>query len=156
MKISKQGVDLIKEFEGFKSKPYLCPAGVPTIGYGATYYPSSGVKVKMDDNPITESEATKMLKKMIDNVYGSAVNRYTVAPTTQNQFDALVSFAYNLGVGALQRSTLMRKHNEGKYNRAAKEFEKWVNAGGRRLAGLVRRRKAEQALYLNQTCIDSR
>lgn len=146
MKISNKGLDLIKKFEGFSAAPYLCPAGVATIGYGNTRY-DDGTKVRMSDKPISKSEALEMLRNQVDKIYGSAVNRYVVTDTTQNQFDALCSFTYNLGAGNLRTSTLLRKHNEGKHKRAAGEFLKWTRAGGRVLKGLVRRRKAESELY---------
>ncbi len=147
MEISKKGLDLIKEFEGFSSKPYRCPAGVATIGYGTTYY-SNGTHVKMSDKAISKKKATQMLRYQVDSIYGAAVNRYTKVELTQSQFDALTSFAYNLGNGALRSSTLLRKLNEGKYTRASKEFLKWNRAGGKVLKGLTRRRKAESNLFL--------
>ena len=147
MKTGQKGLDIIKQFEGFSSKPYLCPAGVPTIGYGATYY-LDGRKVTMQDPPITQSQATALLQMMVRN-YEAAVNRYVQVKINQNQFDALVSFAYNLGNAALQKSTLLKKLNAGDYQCAANEFLKWNRAGGRELAGLTRRRKAERALFLS-------
>ena len=147
MKISKDGLDLIKSFEGFRSKPYLCPAGVPTIGYGTTYY-EDGTHVTLDDEPVTKKEATKMLEEQVNRVYGSTVSRYVTSDTTQNQYNALVSFTYNLGAGNLKSSTLLKKHNRGDYKGASKEFKKWVKAGGKKLKGLERRRKAEKELYL--------
>ncbi len=147
MEISKQGIDLIAEFEGFRSKPYLCPAGVPTIGYGTTWYPS-GVHVKMSDKAISKELALSILKYQVDRSYGATVNRYVQENITQNQFDALVSFTYNLGSGNLKSSTLLKRVNQGKMSKASKEFLKWNKAGGRKLAGLTRRRKAESELFL--------
>ena len=147
MEISKNGLDLIKSFEGFRSKPYLCPAGVPTIGYGTTLYPNH-MHVSMHDRPINEAEALSILKYWIDRTYGQAVDRYVQKDITQNQYDALVSFAYNLGIGALQKSTLLKRVNQGKNKRASNEFLKWDHANGKKLAGLTRRRKAERTLYL--------
>ncbi len=147
MTISKLGLDLIKSFEGFRSKPYHCSAGVSTIGYGSTYY-EGGRHVKMSDTPVSKARATQILEHQVNNVYSSSVNRYVTVPLTQNQFDALVSFTYNLGAGALKSSTLLRKLNQGKYQRAANEFLKWDKAGGRRLKGLTKRRKKERDLFL--------
>ncbi len=147
MTIGKNGLDLIKSFEGFSSVPYRCPAGVPTIGYGTTYY-EGGRHVTMNDKPISKERATEILKHQIDDVYGSSVNRYVTRYMTQNQFDAMASFAYNLGSGALKSSTLLRKVNKLKDEEAALQFLRWDKAGGKKLAGLTRRRKAESKLYL--------
>ena len=147
MEISKQGIELIAEFEGFRSKPYLCPAGVPTIGYGTTWYPN-GSHVKLSDKPISREEALTILKYQVDRSYGASVDRYVQVDLTQNQYDALVSFTYNLGAGNLKSSTLLKKVNQKKFARASREFLKWDKAGGRRLKGLTRRRKAESELFL--------
>ena len=148
MTISKPGLDLIKSFEGFRSKPYHCSAGVSTIGYGSTYY-EGGRHVKMSDTPVSKARATQILEHQVNNVYSSSVNRYVTVPLTQNQFDALVSFTYNLGAGALRSSTLLKKLNQGNYKRAAEEFLKWDRAGGKRLKGLTKRRRAEAKLFFN-------
>ncbi len=147
MKISKQGIELIAEFEGFRSKPYKCPAGVPTIGYGTTIYPN-GTHVKMSDKAISKEEALSILKYQVDKSYGATVNRYVQKDITQNQFDAMSSFTYNLGSGNLKASTLLKRVNQGKMSKASKEFLKWDKAGGKKLAGLTRRRKAEAKLFL--------
>ena len=147
-KTGKKGIDLIKEFEGFRSKPYLDAVGIPTIGYGATYYPN-GRKVKLTDNPITEEEGVKLLQNML-GVYEKAVIDLVKTKLTQNQFDALVSFTYNLGKGNLSSSTLLKKVNKNPNDvTIANEFSKWVKAGGKTLKGLVRRRKAESDLYFS-------
>ena len=148
METSKKGIKLIAEFEGFSSKPYLCPAGVPTIGYGTTIYPS-GTHVEMSDKAISKEQAMSILKYQVDRSYGATVNRYVQnTDITQNQFDAMVSFTYNLGSGNLKSSTLLKRVNQGKMSKASKEFLKWDKAGGRKLAGLTRRRQAESALFL--------
>jgi len=144
--ISDDGIELIKRFEGFRSRPYLDAVGVPTIGYGTTRYPD-GTKVSMSDPALSEYEATELLRTMIDNHYAAGVSRLVSPETTQNQFDALVSFAYNVGVGALKHSTLLKLHNQGRYQEAENEFIRWNHAGGRVLAGLTRRRKEEARLY---------
>lgn len=147
MKTSDTGINLIKEFEGFSSKPYLCPAGVPTIGYGSTRYADS-TKVQMTDKPISETEATKLLADTLVD-YETGVLRCVEVDMSQSEFDALVSFAYNLGVPNLKRSTLLKKFNEENRKGAAEEFMKWTRAGGNVLPGLVRRREAERKLFLS-------
>ena len=148
MKISNKGLELIKEFEGFKSNPYLCPAGVPTIGYGTTRY-SNGNKVTMNDKTISKETASNILRYQVNTVYGDAVNDYTTIMNNQKHFDALTSFTYNLGVGNLKSSTLLKKHNKGDFDSAANEFLKWVYADGELLKGLVNRRDKERELYLS-------
>ena len=149
MKITKtgsKGIELIKSFEGFKGSPYKCPAGIPTIGYGATFYPD-GKKVTMTDTPITEEKATELLSSMLIS-FEKYVDSYCIDTITQNQFDALVSFAYNLGPANLKSSTLLKKVNLNPNDGTIRdEFMKWVKAGGKTLKGLVRRREAEANLY---------
>ena len=145
-KTSKNGIELIKKYEGFRSKPYLCPAKVPTIGYGATYYPN-GQKVKLSDPAIDEKHASLLLEAML-NPYEKAVDSYCRDDINQNQFDALVSFAYNLGNSALKSSTLLKKVNANPNDSTIKnEFNKWVYADGIKLNGLVKRRIEESNLY---------
>lgn len=148
MKTSKKGIELIKRYEGFVGKPYLDAVGIPTIGYGATHY-GNGIKVKMTDKPITEEEATILLSKMLVS-YEETVNRLVTRELNKNQFDALVSFTYNLGGANLKSSTLLKKVNANPCDRTiADEFNKWVNAGGKKLNGLVKRRKEEAKLYFS-------
>lgn len=139
MQISKAGLDLIKQFEGLYLKAYRCPAGVPTIGYGHTAGVSMG-------QTITQQQADDYLRRDVRQ-FERAVARLVTVPLTQGQFDALVSFAFNLGEGALAQSTLMRLLNAGDYAGAAAQFDRWNKAGGRVLPGLVRRRAAERALF---------
>jgi len=146
MNNSDNGIDLIKRFEGFSAKPYLCPANVPTIGYGSTYY-CDGSTVALDDDPLTEQEATKLLKYNIKK-FEDAVSKLVTVPITQNEFDALVSFVYNLGPNALKKSTLLRLLNAGDKESAAEQFLRWTKASGRELPGLVKRREAERKLFL--------
>ncbi len=148
MKTSDKGLALIKQFEGFSARPYLCPAGVPTIGYGATYYPD-GRRVTMQDKPVSEADATAMLRSMLAS-YEAGVSRYVQVPLTQGQFDALVSFAYNLGLAALKSSTLLRLLNARNYAGAAAQFPRWNRAGGKVLPGLTRRREAERVMFLGR------
>lgn len=127
-------------FEGFKSEAYRDSAGVWTIGYGSTKGVHAGQRITRDQAAIRLADDVSQAE--------SAVSRLVAVPLTQCQFDALVSFVYNLGAGGLAKSTLLKRLNAGDYSVAADEFMKWVKAGGRRLQGLVRRRAAERALFL--------
>lgn len=148
MKISNKGLNLIKKYEGFYSKPYLDPIGIPTIGYGATYYPNK-VKVTIKDKAISKEEASALLVDML-KVYESQVLLLVTKPITQNQFDALVSFTYNLGATNLGKSTLLKKVNNNPKDRSiGSEFIRWNRAGGKVLRGLTNRRKDEAALYFS-------
>lgn len=144
--LGPEGLALIKEFEGYhKAQPdgscvaYLCPAGVPTIGWGCT----EGVKLGMR---WTREEAEAGLLRELAKAQAAVVRLVTV-PINQQQFDALVSFTYNVGIGAIQRSTLLRKLNRHDYDGAEREFSRWTRGGGRVLRGLVRRRKREAMLF---------
>lgn len=145
MKASEKCLDLIRRFEGFRSKPYRCPAGVPTIGYGSTRY-ADGTPVKLTDASITQAQADDIMRATLGE-YENAVNRYVTVPLNQNEFDALVDFAYNAGAKNLLNSTLLRKLNAGDRAGAAKEFDRWVYANGQVLPGLVKRRMAERNLF---------
>ena len=138
-------INIIKKCEGLELKPYLCPAGVPTIGYGSTRY-ENGERIKLTDAPITEERANALLLNTLKE-YGDAVNRYVKVDINQNKFDALVDFAYNAGIGSLQTSTLLKLLNKGDTYGASLEFKKWVHAGGKVLTGLVKRRKLEEELF---------
>lgn len=145
-RISPKGIALLKKFEGFKAKPYKCPAGIPTIGYGSTYY-EDGTKVKLTDPPITEQRANKLLTDLLIS-FEKAVDSYMRDDITQNQFDALVVFAYNVGTNALKNSTLCKKVNKNPNDPTIRnEFMKWANSGGKKLVGLVKRRQEEANLY---------
>lgn len=146
MKPSEACLDIIRMCEGFSSKPYICPAGVPTIGYGSTRY-ENGTKVSMSDAPITQDRANAIMLATLQSEYAPAVDRYVKVPLTQGQYDALVDFAYNAGAQNLRNSTLLRKLNTGDYPGAAAEFDKWVYGGGKELPGLVKRRALERALF---------
>ena len=139
---------LIRKFEGLRLKPFRCPAGVPTIGYGATYYPD-GRRVTMQARPVTVAQATDMLRSMLAS-YEAGVSRYVLVPVTQGQFDALVSFAYNVGLSAFKDSTLLRLVNARDYAGAAAQFARWNKAGGKVLPGLTRRREAERKLFVGR------
>lgn len=140
--ITQEGIDLIKRFEGFSATVYICPAGYPTIGYGHLVR-----EAEQYEQGITEAEAEDLLRRDV-HAAENAVLRLIDVPLTDGQFDALVSFTFNLGSGALQRSTLRRKLNRQEYASVAGEFGRWVWAGGHRLKGLVRRRRAERAVFL--------
>lgn len=145
--MTTKNTDLIKEFEGLSLKPYLCPAKIPTIGYGSTRY-ADGTAVKLTDKAITKEKAEKLLLDTLEP-FEKTINKNVYAPITQNMFDALVTFAYNVGSGNFAKSTLLKKLNKADYHGAADEFLRWDKAGGKVLAGLTRRRKAERELFLS-------
>jgi lysozyme len=146
--LSQKGLDLIKQFEGLKLKPYLCPANIATVGFGNTYYPD-GTKVKLTDPAITAQKAEELLKFLVQS-YEKGVDSFCRDDINQNQFDALTSFAYNVGVGNLQKSTLIKKVNLNPNDPAIRiEFMKWNKGAGKVLAGLTRRRQAEADLYFS-------
>ncbi len=149
MKCSDSGIRLIQEFEGLRLTSYLCSAGVPTIGYGATYY-QDGTKVKLGQT-ITNTQANQLLKDHLKQFEGSVIGLLNTTKVNQNQFDALVSFCFNLGAGNLAKSQLLRivKANPNDTKIAA-EFAKWNRAGGEVSRGLVRRRKKEAELYFTK------
>jgi lysozyme len=146
-RVNKAGIDLIKSFEGLFKKPYLCPANVPTIGYGTIQYPN-GKKVTMADREISEKEAEAYLIHEVEEK-SKAVEKMCKVPLNDNEFAALTSFSYNVGSRALETSTLMKLLNAGT-NRTlvADQFLRWDKAGGKQLPGLTRRRQAERALFL--------
>lgn len=144
MKLSQRGIDLIKQFEGYSSKAYPDPAtgGAPwTIGYGTT----NGVKPGM---VITAEKAEKMLRDDVAK-FESGVSSLITAPTTQGQFDAMVSLAYNIGLGNFGKSTLLKKHNARCYTCAADQFRVWNRANGKVMNGLTKRRAAERQVYMS-------
>lgn len=136
---------LARRFEGFYSSPYLCPAGVPTIGYGATYY-EDGSHVTLNDPPISRERADALLVWMVRTRYLPDVARLCPGADTPERLAALIDFAFNLGAGRLSASTLRRRVNKGRWEDVPVELRKWVKGGGRVLAGLVKRREAEAAL----------
>lgn len=146
MKASDDCLALIRECEGFEARPYRCPAGIPTIGYGSTRY-ADGRAVTLGDPPITRAQADEIMRATLTE-YEAAVRRLVTVALTQGQFDALVDFAYNAGAKSLQTSTLRRLLNAGDVAGAAGQFGRWVNGGGKRLPGLVKRRELERRLFL--------
>jgi lysozyme len=146
MKLDESGYKLIQEFEGLSLVPYLCSAKVATIAYGSTFYPS-GKKVTMQDAPISLATAKWMLKETADK-FATDVDKLIKSKLTQNQFNAIVSFAFNLGLTSLGRSTLLKKVNANPSDPTiAAEFAKWNKAGGKVLNGLTKRRAKEAKLY---------
>ena len=150
MDVNKEGVALVQKYEGFSSKPYLCPAGKATIGYGATFY-VDGKAVTLKDKPITQAEATQLLIALLHQ-FAAKLKPLIKVNLNDNQFSALVSFAYNVGIGNFQSSTMLKLINASKFDQAANEFLKWskarVNGVLQPLPGLVKRRAAERSLFI--------
>lgn len=136
---------LMRRFEGFYSKPYMCPAGVPTIGYGATYY-VDGTRVTLTDPAITRERAEALLLWHVRTVYLPAVIKLCPGLDHPNRLAALIDFTYNLGGSALKGSTLRKRINAGDWEAVPGELRKWDKAGGRVLRGLTLRREAEAQL----------
>ncbi|WP_440216300.1 lysozyme [Chromobacterium piscinae] len=143
MKTNAAGISLIKQFEGVRLAAYQDMVGVWTIGYGHT-----GPEVKAG-MAITQQQADQLLAADLET-FEAGVGRTVTVPLNANQFSALVSFSYNLGLGNLRSSTLLRLLNQGDYAGAAAQFLRWNRAGGQVVAGLTRRRQAEQALFNSQ------
>lgn len=139
-------VDFIKQWEGFKSRPYNCPAGVPTIGYGTTHY-IDGSSVKLSDSTITEYDATILMEHDISAIK-VAIDCILDTELNENQESAIIDFVYNLGLTNFINSTLCKKIKQYSDDPAIEtEFNKWIYAKGKVLNGLIKRRKAESALY---------
>ena len=143
--ICNAGLDLIKEYEGFRSNVYQDQKGIWTIGWGTTYL-SDGSKVTSHTPSVSEEEATELLH------YGcriavKSINDHVSVALNQNQFDALVCFVYNIGIGGFQSSTLLRLLNDGDYDSVSSQLMRWNKADGVEARGLTRRRKAEAELF---------
>jgi len=139
---------LCRQYEGFRSKPYLCPAGIATIGYGSTYY-SDGRKVTLEDAPMDEFNARALLMVELEHTYLPGVLRNCpILATDEKKCNAIVDFVYNLGIGRLQTSTLKRKINSQEWEAAQEQLMLWTKGGGKVLPGLVKRRRSE-CLLLN-------
>ena len=145
MKISPRGLELIKDFEGFSSSSYLCPAKIPTIGWGNTFY-EDGRKVKLGDQ-ISKTDALKLLEVVANRDFADKIFPAIKVKVTQSQFDAMVSLAYNIGTGAFLKSTLLKKVNAGDFAGAGEEFLRWNKANGKEVLGLTRRREREKQLF---------
>ena len=139
MNIGQKGIELIKHFEGCELEAYKCPAGVWTIGYGHIKGVSEGMS-------ITQEQAEQMLLDELKE-YENYINELVVVDLSQNQFDALVSWVYNLGPANLKSSTLLKVLNSGDYAGVPDQIERWNKAGGKVLEGLIRRRLAESSLF---------
>ena len=139
MNIGQKGIELIKHFEGCELEAYKCPAGVWTIGYGHIKGVSEGMS-------ITQEQAAQMLLDELKE-YENYINELVVVDLSQNQFDALVSWVYNLGPANLKSSTLLKVLNSGDYAGVPDQIERWNKAGGKVLEGLIRRRQAESSLF---------
>lgn len=140
LSVSQRLVDMIKGFEGFRQYPYTCPGGALTIGYGTTMKPGQYTS-------ITKEQAEALLRRSISG-FEKSVKSLVKVPLSQNQYEALVSFTYNVGAGALKRSTLLTKLNAGDYQGAADELLRFTKSKGKVLQGLVKRREKERALFL--------
>ncbi len=145
--INEDGIIIVKSFEGLELQAYQDSVGVWTIGYGHTSM--AGPPQVYPGMVITEAEADEILRRDLD-LFEAGVTRGLTIATNSDQYSAMVSFAFNVGLGAYRDSTLLRKHNAGDFAGAADEFLRWVNAGGQFLPGLLRRRRAERALYLSE------
>ena len=139
MKLSEAGAHLMHQYEGYRNKPYLCPAHIWTIGYGHT------LDVKEGDR-VTQNEADLLLSHDVAS-FATIVDQHVEVSLNENQKDALTSLCYNIGSNAFQRSTLLALLNNGDYVGAAHEFTRWCHAGGREIDGLLHRRIAEQQLF---------
>jgi len=167
MKLSKAGADLMHQYEGYRNKPYLCPAHIWTIGYGHVLYqdqirlPVIRVEGKQTpmirkEYPLRQEDNRVWTKEEIEKLFADDVASFErgvlrLAPAVLNRqgaFDACVSFAFNAGLGNFQRSTIRMKTNRGEWEAAAEAFMQWTKGGGKELPGLVKRRKAEKALFL--------
>lgn len=158
MKVSDKAIDMIRHHEGVRTKPYRCPARLWTVGVGHVIDPQHG-KVKFEERlalPIPKGWNRTLSMEEVNEILRSDLKRFEAGvlrlcpgDITQGQFDALVSFAFNVGLGSLQKSTLRQKHNRGETDDAADEFLKWAKAGGKLLPGLLKRRNDEKALYLS-------
>jgi len=143
MQLSYSGLEALKQYEGFRDKAYKDTGGVWTIGYGTTRIAGKPVE---QGQTCTQAEALEWLR-LDTAVAQTAVNQSVRVPLKQNQFDALVSFVYNIGIDAFRASTLLRKLNAGGIEGAAKEFDRWVHDNGKVIPGLVSRRKLERSMF---------
>lgn len=154
MATAPEALDLIREFEGYLREvgggmvaPYLCPAHVATIGWGSIHY-EDGRRVKLSDPPIDKVRAAELLMHEVGRICEPAIARLVTVPLHPLMHGALVSFAFNVGVGALQSSTLLKRVNARDWDDVPRQFAKWNHGGGRELRGLTRRRKDEAAMFM--------
>lgn len=147
MKASKQCIELIKQFEGCRLKAYKCPANIWTIGIGHT-----GL---VNGKPITENTTiTPLMAETLLAIdlqkFENAINKLVKKPLTQSEFDSLTSFVFNIGIGAFEQSTMLKLLNQGNFELASKQFDRWIYAKGKPLKGLKKRRLAEKTLFLSK------
>ena len=147
MKASKQCIELIKRFEGCRLKAYKCPAGILTIGCGHTGLVNG--KPITPDLTITELMANTLLAIDLQK-FENCINTRVKKPLTQSEFDSLVSFVFNIGEGNFAKSTMLKLLNQGQFELAAQQFDRWVYAKGKVLKGLQKRRIAEKTLFLSR------
>ena len=169
MKLSKAGEDLMHKYEGFRNKPYLCPAHIWTIGYGHVLYQEQirlpvvrvpdkhtpiirkEMPLKPEDNRVwSKEEINELFRVDVESFERGVLRLVPGCVSRQGSFDALVSISYNFGLGNLQRSTIRMRANRGDWEGAADAFRAWTKGGGKVLPGLVKRREAEIALFLTQ------
>lgn len=149
MMMTEEGISLIKKYEGCKLTAYKCPAGVWTIGYGNTFY-EDGSKVKPGDK-ITQERADQLFRNILEKKFLEPIRKLIVSDINDNMFSAIVSFTYNVGIGNLKSSTLLKKVNANPNDQTISlEFKKWVKSAGKVLPGLVRRRESESDLYFKK------
>lgn len=147
--VPQNAIDICAKYEGFRSKPYRCPAGVWTIGYGTTFVPPARVPVTPDTPPVTEEVAKAWLVEELQRccIQAIALSPNLAGEAMEARLGAIASFIYNLGSVRYRNSTLRRRVNEGNWPEARKEIRKWIWGGGKQLPGLVLRRN-EEASYL--------
>lgn len=149
MMMTEEGISLIKKYEGCKLTAYKCPAGVWTIGYGNTFY-EDGSTVKPGDK-ITQERADQLFRNILEKKFLEPIRKLIVSDINDNMFSAIVSFTYNVGIGNLKSSTLLKKVNANPNDQSISlEFKKWVKSAGKVLPGLVRRRESESDLYFKK------
>lgn len=144
-KISSNGTDLLKHFEGLRLHAYLCSANVPTIGYGTTRH--NGVPIRLGMVWTKAQAESALFEDLVD--FEKTVNKLVKVPISQKMFDALVCFVYNVGAGAFEKSTLLKKLNNKEYSEVPDQFLRWDKAGGKSVRGLTLRREAERDLFVN-------
>lgn len=148
MNLNSKGISILHQYEGLRLEAYLCPAGIPTIGWGNTFY-EDGSKVKLGDI-ITRQRADELFENVINTIFVPGVQKLLKAELNDNQFSALVSFAYNVGLGNFKNSTLLKRVNINPSDPdIAYQFSRWNKSKGRVLRGLTKRRKDEAELYFS-------
>lgn len=148
MRLNNKGISILHKYESLRLEAYLCPAGIPTIGWGNTFY-EDGTKVKIGDK-ITKQRADALFENILNDVFIPGVKKLISVRLNENQFSALVSFAYNVGVEAFKNSTLLKRVNNNPNDPdISYQFSRWNKSKGRVLGGLTKRRKDEAKLYFS-------